>query len=100
MGHDVSEAVARARMPFDVVRHENGSVGFITEVNINDCQPELKHQLSYGIYWFAGSDLHFAWWDHDDPNLTFHENLFEALASLMAHPFGAGVESFHKLLRR
>ena len=99
MGYNVRKALAKARRPFDVVRYKDGAVGFITEVNINDAQPELEHQLSYAIHWLCGSDLHFAWWAHDTPGLTFHENLFEVFAAHMAHPFGCGRTSLERVLK-
>lgn len=100
MSYDVRAAVAKARKPFDIVKHQNGAIGFITEVNINSSQSELEHQLSYSIYWLCGSDLHYAWWKHTNAHLTFHENLFEAISMCMAHPFGSGRESLKKILKR
>jgi hypothetical protein len=72
------EAIKIALRPYDVVKHKDGSVGVVTEVNINSCQPELKHQLSYSVSWFFGSTLHNSWFDHED--LEQGGNIFLTIA--------------------
>lgn len=76
--------------PFDIVEDAEGNVGFISEVNVNDCQPE-GHQISYSVTWLKlnGSPYN-AWWDHSD--LTRHCNLFVKIAESTCHPAGSNAK--------
>ena len=81
------DTIKRAYKPFDIVTNAKGAVGFIQEVNVNDCQPERKHQISYAVNWLLGSHKH-AWLDHVE--LTVHCNLFVSIAESTCHAFGGG----------
>jgi len=82
------ETIKNTYNPFDIVTNSKGDVGYISEVNINDCQPEEKDQISYAVNWLVGNELKRAWWDHDE--LTAHCNLFVEIAGEACHPSGGG----------
>lgn len=79
------ETLINAYKPFDVVTNEEGDVGFVSEVSVNDCQDHPKHQISYHITWLVGRSYN-AWWDHE--KLTLHSNLMIKIAECMCHPMG------------
>ena len=85
--HDISKkTLSEAYKPFDVVSNVSGDVGFISEVNVNRCQPEPQHQISYSITWLTGTLDKVAWFDGKE--LVFHCNLFVKIAEKTCHPFG------------
>jgi len=63
--------------PFDFVESKNGSIGFITLVNVNSSQKEFKDQVSYAVNWIKGSEKS-AWWNHDELNVI--GNMFKEIA--------------------
>ena len=74
----VSEKTLKnAYKPYDIVTDKNGNVGFIQEVDINDCQPET-HQISYSVEWIVGQGEKTAWYNHEE--LTKHCNIFVKIA--------------------
>tara|TARA_R110002096_G_scaffold181526_1_gene359232 strand:- start:1 stop:315 length:315 start_codon:yes stop_codon:yes gene_type:complete len=75
----------QAYKPYDVVSTKDGQVGFIKEVNVNDCQPKVYDQISYSITWLVGTNYN-AWWKHED--LLWHSNIFIEIAKASTHPFG------------
>ena len=85
-------------VPFDIVTDKNGNVGYIKEVDINECQNEESNQLSYSCTWLVTRGAHpkSAWWDHDD--LIKHCNLIESIAKEMCNPFGSGNQAL-KLIK-
>jgi len=56
------EILRMAHKPFDLVTDRQGSVGFISEVDINNCQPGPKNQISYSVIWLIGKQSKVAWW--------------------------------------
>lgn len=77
--HNVTkQTLVNAYKPFDVVSNERGDVGYIREVNVNDCQPNPVDQISYAVTWLVGNETKSAWWDHQE--LTYHCNLFVEIA--------------------
>lgn len=90
------ETIANAYRPFDIVTDEDGNVGFIKEVSVNDCQTDPKHQISYAIRWLIGNAVKCAWFKHEE--LTFHKNLLICIAEESCHPFGRGKEWVDTLL--
>jgi len=75
-----------AYKPYDVVTDENGNVGFIQEVNVNNCQTEAKYQISYAVNWLVGDEDKHAWFHHEE--LTKHCNIFMEIAKCSTHPMG------------
>ena len=93
MSEITKEDLARVYNPFDVVTNSLGSVGYISEVNINECQEVFKHQVSYAVEWLVVQqanhrDNRHAWFEHEE--LTVHNNLFSIIAKGACHPFGSG----------
>lgn len=94
--YNTDAAIAKAYRPFDVVVCEGGSIGFIQEVNINSCQPNIEHQVSYAVHWFIGEETKHAWWDHHE--LRRHCNIFVEISKCVTHPFGSNAQYVEKLL--
>jgi len=88
--YDISEALNKSYKPYDIVSDKNGSVGFIQEININDCQSEIEWQLTYAVKWFYGNNRKHAWFCHE--KLEKHGNIFEEIALASIHPFGTNKE--------
>lgn len=86
MNEVTKETLDWAYKPFDVVTNKNGDVGFIQEVNVNDCQSNPYHQISYTVNWLVGDEYKDAWFNHDE--LTVHCNLFIKIAESACHPMG------------
>lgn len=96
---DVSEVIAIAYYPYDVVLSPCGSMGFIDEVNINRSQSEINDQLSYSVKWFHNVNLlKSAWWKHED--LTVVDNIFRAIAKNSCHPMGRNSSWVDDLMTR
>jgi hypothetical protein len=74
-----------ALKPFDIVSIENGAVGYVREVSVNDCQADAKNQIRYAVNWLIGYGK-TAWWDHND--LKYHCNLFVKIAEDACHNMG------------
>lgn len=75
--------------PLDIVKHQDGSVGIVTE-GVEYCS----------IEWLEGSSNHkSAWWDeHEmDLNLTVIGNIANFLTRNLAHPFGHNDEWADKI---
>ena len=83
------ETLENAYKPYDVVSDERGSVGFIQEVNINECQPK-GCQISYAVNWLTGNNRKYAWFVHSE--LTYHTNIFVEIAESSCHPSGGKSE--------
>lgn len=82
--------------PYDVVDDGKCSVGFIQEVQINDCQNGFDDMVSYSVVWFYGPNTTAAWFSHD--SLTRHCNLFEEIAKCSCHPFGRNKRYVEQLM--
>ncbi len=82
------ETLEKAYKPYDIVTDRHKNVGYISEVNINDCQEGFEDQISYSINWLVGNQDKIAWWDHKE--LTRHCNLFVKIAESSTHPMGDG----------
>ncbi len=96
--YEISEkTLICAYKPFDVVTDEKGNVGFIQEVNVNDCQPE-GYQISYAVDWLVGVGSKNAWYDHCD--LIKHCNLFVKIAECSCHPFGSSKRKVKMLMEK
>ncbi len=77
---NVDKSLSRCYQPFDVVSDKDGNVGYICEVNVNECQPEM-YQLSYAIKWLVGDNDKYAWFDHEE--LLVHSNIMQSIAKQM-----------------
>ena len=85
--HKVSkETLKNCFRPYDVVTDKDGTVGFIREVSINECQPENSTQIQYAVNWLVGDNNKTAWFDHSE--LKSHCNLFVKIAESSCHPMG------------
>ncbi len=80
--------------PYDIVTDKSGNVGFIQEVNINECQPE-PCQISYSVEWLIGNS-HNAWYSRSE--LEKHCNIFVKIAECSCHPFGNNKKEVKKLM--
>lgn len=101
------ETLNWAYKPFDVVTNSDKGklkfgdamdVGLIREVNVNNCQDEPKHQITYAVNWLILNDrklVKSAWFDHDE--LTYHCNLLIEIAKMACHPFGHNKEHVQTL---
>lgn len=82
------ETLENAYNPFDVVTDEKGNVGYIKQVNMNDCQTMVSEQISYAVAWIVGMPRKEAWFRHDE--LKRHSNLmvsmYEHLYRGTVHP--------------
>ena len=79
------ETLKKAYKPFDVVSDKNGSVGYIRETNVNNCQESFDWQLSYAVTWLVGPTTKSAWFHHND--LTVHSNLMFSFMKDMTNNF-------------
>ena len=89
------ETLKNAYKPYDIVTNENGDVGFIQEVNINDGQPE-PYQIDYAVNWLVGDETKHAWFDHSE--LKKHCNFFVKIAESSCHPSGNNEMEVSKLM--
>lgn len=88
------KTIIEAYKPFDVVTSKEGSVGFIQEVNVNNCQEHPASQISYSVNWLIGHDRS-AWFNHDE--LERHCNLFVEIAKCACHPSGGYARDVEKI---
>ena len=66
------ETINEAHKPFDVVTNKKGDVGYIKEVNLNDCQTEIRWQRSYHVKWLVGDEFKVAWFEHEELEVYFN----------------------------
>lgn len=95
MSEVTKETLKKAYKPFDLVSDKNGNVGIIQEVDVNDCQEEPEHQISYAVEWLIGRGDKHAWYSTDE--LTSHCNLFVRIAECACHPMGSSSTSVKSL---
>ena len=87
MSKATNETLSKVHKPFDFVESKKGSIGYIQEVSINECQVGFDNQVSYSVNWIKNVALdHNAWWQHDD--LIVIGNMFKAIAKCAVHPYG------------
>jgi hypothetical protein len=86
MNKVLNETLEKAYRPYDIVSDNKGNVGFIKEVNVNDCQPEAENQINYAVEWLTGDNKKVAWFEHNE--LIKHCNLFVKIAEASCHPMG------------
>jgi hypothetical protein len=92
------ETLKAAYKPFDIVEDENGSVGLVQEVNVNSCQLNPQHQISYSVLWLVSKgSTRSAWYNHKE--LTKHSNLMVEVAKGMCHPGGNSRSSIDELFK-
>lgn len=96
MDADVSEALRIAMKPYDVISYQ-GAVGYIEEVDINQCQDELQHQLSYSVNWLVKCSHKSAWFNHGE--LKYECNLFQKIAVSSCHPMGNNKKWVKELMK-
>ena len=94
MSEIVQESFQKAYKPFDIVTNKEGAVGFIQEVNVNDCQGCFEHQINYSVNWLVGHDKS-AWFYHSE--LKLHCNLFVEISKCCCHPFSNNRENVQEL---
>jgi len=97
MSKVTTETLSWAYKPFDVVTDKKGNVGFIEEVNVNECQDEPKEQISYAVNWLTGKETKNAWFDHSE--LESHCNLLIKIAERTCHPMGNNSNYVKRLIR-
>ena len=90
------ETINSAYKPYDIVCNKKSSVGFISEVSINESQDEPSEQVSYAVRWLVGDEKRVAWWSGDE--LTRHCNLFVEIAKQSCHPLSSNRRWVTKLL--
>lgn len=81
-----AETIEEAHKPYDVVTDKAGNVGFIQEVNLNDCQTHPYQQVSYAVNWLVGRGDKHAWYHTED--LEVHTNIFKEIAKSSCHAMG------------
>lgn len=87
---ELKEYAARAFKPFDVVRMDDGCVGFISEVNLNRGQNGFQVCVSYSIKWIDQAAPHkTAWYTHNELDGLVIGNFMVAISEQMCHPFGS-----------
>ncbi len=87
MGKATKETLNKVHKPYDFVESKKGSLGFIEEVSINECQNGFDNQVSYAVNWIKHVAYEKgAWWRHED--LTVLGNLFKEIAKCSVHPSG------------
>ena len=72
--------------PFDVVQLPCGSVSMVSEVSINQCQPDVEDQIKYSLIPLVGPNTVTAWFQHHE--LKYCCNIMLVLAQQMCHPHG------------
>lgn len=95
MSKATKETLKKAYKPFDVVTDGCGSVGFIGEVSVNECQENFDGQISYSVVWLVGKQTKRSWFSHAE--LKVECNLFVKIAENMCHPFGDNARMVSKL---
>lgn len=86
---EIKEYIEKAHKPFDCVILEDGSVGFIKEVSINDCQESFDRCVSYSIHWIENRGYNkTAWFSHKELEGNIYNNFMFEVAKCMVHPFG------------
>ncbi|MHC4616799.1 MAG: hypothetical protein ACYTEQ_03500 [Planctomycetota bacterium] len=95
MSEVTQETMNWAHKPFDVVTDEQGNVGFIQEVSVNDAQDRPETQIRYAVCWLVGDNSKHAWFDHHE--LTVHGNLLIKIAECACHPIGRNGRYVQKL---
>jgi len=86
MDNVTEQTINNTHKPFDIVTNLDGDVGFIQEVNINDCQPHKDDQISYAVKWLVGNETKHAWFRHYE--LRAHGNLFVIIAECACNSTG------------
>lgn len=97
MSKVTKETLRKAYKPFDFVESQKGSIGYIQEVSVNECQDVFETQISYSVNWLKNVDSeHNAWWSHKD--LKVIGNMFKEIAKCACHPFGNSKSFIDKLM--
>lgn len=91
------ETLKKAFKPYDIVTDKDGNVGFISEVNVNECQDGFDDQISYSVNWMIGKGYKSAWYQHSE--LTSHCNMLIKIAEQSCHPSGNNKYSVTKLMK-
>jgi len=87
MSKATKETLSKVHKPFDFVESKKGSLGYIQEVSVNECQDGFDNQVSYYVNWIKNvAHEHNAWWNHND--LSVLGNMFKEIAKCSVHPFG------------
>ena len=103
MSYDTSESYKVANRPGMIVLNHRGSVGFISEVSINECQIGVKDQLSYCVTWLhmnKDDKPKSAWWYHKDLIPASGGNLYDIIAKGLCHQMGNNKEVSVNLMKR
>lgn len=91
------ETLKKAFKPYDIVTDKDGNVGFISEVNVNECQDGFDDQISYAVNWMIGKGYKSAWYKHSE--LTSHCNMLIKIAEQSCNPLGNNKYSVTKLMQ-
>ena len=98
MSEATNKTLKKAYKPFDVVSDENGNVGLIQEVFVNECQDSFDAQISYAVKWLVGDATKHAWYAHCE--LKLHCNLFVVIAECACHPMSNNSKHVQKLFNK
>lgn len=83
------DTIRKSLTPYDLVENiSDGSIGFIQEVGINECQSSPENQASYAVNWMIGPCTKHAWFTCKE--LKKHCNLFQKIAESSCHSAGSG----------
>lgn len=91
------ETLKKAFKPYDIVTDKDGNVGFISEVNVNECQDDFDDQIRYSVNWMIGEGNKSAWYKH--PELTSHCNMLIKIAEQSCNPLGNNKYHVTKLMQ-
>lgn len=95
------ETLKNAYKPYDIVSDENGNVGFIQEVSVNDGQSHESCQIDYAVNWLVVDEnyiLKHAWYTHKE--LKKHCNLFTKIAKSSCNPMGNSEDWVDRLFKQ
>lgn len=91
------ETLGKVHKPFDFVESKKGSIGYIQEVNINECQKTFDDQVSYYVNWIKSTEKERnAWWKHEE--LTVIGNMFKEIAKCAVSKFGNNEHLIDKIM--
>lgn len=97
MSKATKETLSKVYKPFDFVESKKGSIGYIKEVSINECQDTFDDQVQYYVNWIKNlSNEPNAWWKHDDLNVI--GNMFKDIAKCAVHSFGNNEDIIDRIM--
>ena len=93
----MKDILKNTHKPFDFVESKKGSIGFITEVSISECQDGFNDIVDYSVIWIKNIDNEpNSWWKHSSLNVI--GNMFNEIAKCTVHPFGGNEKYIDELM--